>query len=193
MTNGRDWGESVSLLAALVLFVALPNRYAIGGATLTLALGVVLAGTCVLSIFWTMTGTRAMTRRVMLTAAAALALAVAASMTKIVYLVVYRAATINGPRLLETALVIWIFNVILFAVAYHWIGEDEFVFPRSERFPKPLVFLDFIFLSFTTATAFSPTDTSPLTTRARMYMMLESAVSLATIAIAAARAVNILA
>ena len=74
---------------------------------------------------------------------------------------VYRAATINGPRLLETALLVWISNVILFAVAYHWIGEEEFTFPRSPRFPKPLVFLDFIFLSFTTATAFSPTDTSP--------------------------------
>jgi hypothetical protein len=49
-----------------------------------------------------------------------------------------------------------------------------------------------LFLSFTTATAFSPTDTPPLTTRARMFMMGESAISLMTIAIAAARAVNML-
>jgi hypothetical protein len=157
-------------------------------------LGIVLGVICLLSLYWTITGERRMTRRVMLTAAAVLGLIVAASMAKIAYLVIYQAGTIDGPRLLETAFVIWVCNVILFAVAYHWIGEGEFVFPRSDgaATAKPLVFLDFIFLSFTTATAFSPTDTPPLTTRARMYMMLESGISLATIAIAAARAINIL-
>jgi uncharacterized membrane protein len=95
--------------------------------------------------------------------------------------------------LLESALVIWISNVIIFAIIYHWIGEREFAFPRAEgEAVKPMNFLDYFFLSFTTSTAFSPTDTSPLTTRARMFMMAESAISLLTIAVAAARAVNIL-
>lgn len=53
-------------------------------------------------------------------------------------------------------------------------------------------FLDYVFLAFTTATAFSPTDTSPLTTQARMCMMVEALVSLVVIAIAAARAINVL-
>jgi hypothetical protein len=114
------------------------------------------------------------------------------SMIKVVYLVIYRAHDISGTRLMETALAIWVGNVIVFAIAYHWIGEEEFVFPRARAPAKPLVFLDYVFLSFTTSTAFGPTDTPPLTTRARMYMMLEAGVSLATIAIAAARAVNIL-
>jgi hypothetical protein len=54
-------------------------------------------------------------------------------------------------------------------------------------------FIDYLFLSFTNATAFSPTDTMPLSGRAKMLMMVESSVSLLTLALVAARAVNILA
>jgi hypothetical protein len=188
----RDWGESIALLVGLALYAGLPNRYTIGGPVLTLALGVVLALTCALSILWTIVGERKWMRTLMTIAATAFALSVVTSMIKVVYLVVYRAHDISGTRLMETALAIWVGNVIVFAIAYHWIGEEEFVFPRAAGSAKPLVFLDYVFLSFTTSTAFSPTDTPPLTTRARMCMMLEAAVSLATIAIAAARAVNIL-
>lgn len=53
-------------------------------------------------------------------------------------------------------------------------------------------FIDYLYLSFTNATAFSPTDTMPLTPRAKLLMMVESAVSLLTLALVAARAVNIL-
>jgi hypothetical protein len=49
------------------------------------------------------------------------------------------------------------------------------------------------FLSFNASTAFSPTDTMPLTARMKLLMMLESTVSLGTLALVAARAVNILA
>jgi hypothetical protein len=190
--RGRDWGESAALLVGLVVFFGLPNRYTIGGQALTLTIGTILLLTFVLSVFWTITGARKLTPAVMTMAAAILALIVIASMTKIVYLVIYHAETISGIRLFETAIAIWVSNVIVFAIAYHWIGEQEFVFPRSQHSVTPIVFLDFVFLSFTTATAFSATDTPPVTTRARMYMMLEAAISLTTIAIAAARAVNIL-
>jgi hypothetical protein len=53
-------------------------------------------------------------------------------------------------------------------------------------------FIDYLFLAFTNATAFSPADTFPLTVRAKLLMMAESAISLATIAIVASRAVGIL-
>ena len=49
-----------------------------------------------------------------------------------------------------------------------------------------------MFLSFCTATAFSPTDVLPLTGRAKILMMIESSVSLVTLVIVAARAINIL-
>ena len=53
-------------------------------------------------------------------------------------------------------------------------------------------FVDYLFLSFTNATAFSPTDTLPLSRWAKLAMMFQSAVSLATLALVIARAVNIL-
>jgi hypothetical protein len=50
--------------------------------------------------------------------------------------------------------------------------------------------VDYLFLAFTTATAFSPTDTVPLTARAKMLMLIQSPLSLVTMVIVAARAVG---
>ena len=68
------------------------------------------------------------------------------------------------------------------------------------RWPPPHIadpnwepaFADYLYVSFTNATAFSPTDTMPLTRWAKMIMLLQSAVSLITVALVVARAVNIL-
>jgi hypothetical protein len=54
------------------------------------------------------------------------------------------------------------------------------------------VFVDYLFVSLTGATAFSPTDTMPLTPRAKLLLGLQSLVSLLTVGLVAARAVNIL-
>jgi len=53
-------------------------------------------------------------------------------------------------------------------------------------------FMDYVFLAYTNATAFSPADTFPLTVRAKLLMMAESFISLITIALVASRAVGIL-
>jgi hypothetical protein len=49
-----------------------------------------------------------------------------------------------------------------------------------------------MYVSFTNATAFSPTDTMPLSRWAKQLMLVQSAVSLATVGLVIARAVNIL-
>lgn len=117
----------------------------------------------------------------------------------------------NGPTLLLDAVNIWSINVIVFAL-WFW-GLDgggpalrraagkpvfEFLFPqatvnRTGKAPFSPGFVDYLFLSFTNATAFSPTDTMPLSQRAKLLMMIEAMISLLTIAFVAARAVNILA
>ncbi len=51
---------------------------------------------------------------------------------------------------------------------------------------------DYLYLSFTNATAFSPTDTLPVRTWAKMTMMLESVISLITAILVIARAINVL-
>ena len=56
---------------------------------------------------------------------------------------------------------------------------------------EPL-FVDYFYLSFTNATAFSPTDVMPLSGWAKLTMLVESVISLLTVALVVARAVNIL-
>lgn len=53
-------------------------------------------------------------------------------------------------------------------------------------------FIDYLFLSYCTATAFSPTEAQPLTPRAMLLPMLESIISLVAVVAVAARAINIL-
>ena len=73
----------------------------------------------------------------------------------------------------------------------------DFLFPQqaAPEFAPPNWqprFLDYLYLSFTNATAFSPTDTMPFTRWAKMLMLAESGASLLLLVMVAARAVNIL-
>jgi uncharacterized membrane protein len=119
----------------------------------------------------------------------------------------------SGQTLLLDAINIWLTNVIVFALWFWSIdrggpasrgvrepGKCDFLFPQMamrgpEKTPPSWTpgFIDYIYVSFTNAAAFSPTDTMPLSRRAKMLMMIQSAVSLMTLALVAARAVNILA
>ena len=120
-------------------------------------------------------------------------------------------ATRTGQTLLVDAVNIWITNVIVFALWYWSIdrggpasrgvmepGQCDFLFPQMtlRNEPKPAVwspgFIDYVYVAFTNASAFSPTDTMPLSQRAKLLMMAQSAISLLTLALVAARAVNIL-
>jgi hypothetical protein len=75
--------------------------------------------------------------------------------------------------------------------------HGDFLFPQMatpEHAPahwEP-AFVDYLYLSFTNATAFSPTDTMPLSRWAKSLMAVQSAVALVTVALVVARAVNIL-
>ena len=116
----------------------------------------------------------------------------------------------SGRTLLLDAINIWATNVIIFAL-WFWAldrgGPAGAFGPKQGKdflFTQQLAdepdhfrnwspgFIDYLFLAFTNATAFSPADTFPLTVRAKLLMMAESAISLATIALVASRAVGIL-
>ena len=104
---------------------------------------------------------------------------------------------------------IWIINILIFALWFWELdrggpaaranGKDaypDFLFPQmeNENLAQPgwrPVFVDYLYLSFTNGTAFSPTDTDPLSAWAKILMALESAISLSTLAIIIARAVNV--
>lgn len=116
----------------------------------------------------------------------------------------------NGPQLLLQALLIWLNNIIAFALWYWELDAggpanrvqgkhtaQDFLFPQTSlpaehhRFWKPH-FLDYLYLAFTNSTAFSPTDVLPLSRWAKMLMLLQALMSLILVALVAARAVNIL-
>lgn len=114
-----------------------------------------------------------------------------------------------GP-LLTTGSAIYVTNVLIFALWYWELdrggpaarahGLDpypDFLFPQltAPALASPdwePAFLDYLYVSFTNSTAFSPTDTLPLTRGAKTAMALQSAVSLITVALVIARSVNIL-
>jgi uncharacterized membrane protein len=117
-------------------------------------------------------------------------------------------------QLLRSAGSLWVSNVLVFAVWYWRLDAGgpykrekakshetgAFLFPQMALHPKSPTkpdswhphFIDYLFLSFNTSTALSPTDTQVLSRWAKALMMLQSVISLAIIVLLAARAVNIL-
>ncbi len=75
-------------------------------------------------------------------------------------------------------------------------ASTDFAFPQQQQDDDGLVegwsptFLDYLFVAFNTATAFSPTDTLVLSRRMEVAMMAESAIALVVVAVLAARAIN---
>jgi hypothetical protein len=115
--------------------------------------------------------------------------------------------TQSADELLATGAVIWIGNNIAFALLY-WLIDGggplarsqletpvDFAFVQHQN-PELApsgwrpVFLDYLHLGFTNATAFSPTDVMPLTHRAKFTMVVQATVALTLFGLIVARAVN---
>ncbi|MDQ3866120.1 MAG: hypothetical protein M3304_04740 [Actinomycetota bacterium] len=116
----------------------------------------------------------------------------------------------SGAQLLLEAMPIWSTNVIAFGL-WFWAFDrggpvrrlrpnpppPDFQFPQMEN-PQLAApgwsphFIDYIYVSFTNSIAFSPTDAMPLSRWAKLLMLAESAISVLTVLLVAARAVNIL-
>lgn len=119
-------------------------------------------------------------------------------------------------ELLKSAAALWVSNILVFA-SWYWRldggGPNErdkrgvhtdgaFLFPQMSMDPAlkhqtgeecwSPGFIDYLFLAFNTSTAFSPTDVPVLSRWAKAMMIVQSLISLATVALLAARAVNIL-
>jgi hypothetical protein len=116
----------------------------------------------------------------------------------------------KAAPMLAAAAAIYLTNVIAFGIWYWELDRGgpfaraaarspypDFLFPqmtqhhlaRKDWRPR---FADYLYVSFTNATAFSPTDTMPLTRWTKLLMALQSAIALSTTALVIARAVNIL-
>jgi hypothetical protein len=119
--------------------------------------------------------------------------------------------TNSASDLLEAGSIVWVSNIIAFALVYweldgggaaarahHSRSHVDFAFPQDMNpglaaanwAPR---FVDYLYLAFTNATAFSPTDAMPIAPWAKLAMILQSLISLAILGLVIARAVNVFA
>jgi hypothetical protein len=208
-TLARDdplWPGQLATFSALVLYLALPPQLTIGPNWLVPAAEAAALGTL---IFAARAGAEMPLRREI--AIALVLIATLANLIALGFLVHYLVA---GGKAVATDLIgggalIWMTNLALFAVLYWELDRGGPVRPRAARprlapdflFPQMTVdgfrdwtprFLDYLYVSLTNQTAFSPTDTMPLTARTKVLMGIQGSAALITVGVVLARAVNLL-
>jgi uncharacterized membrane protein len=211
LTDGEStWPVRIAVIAATALQVALPDRYEIPPTWLLPTLGALLGAGLSVAHPRRITRHSPQLRLVSIMLIAVITLANAGSAGRLITALLQGRAHEDATTLLLTGGAIWITNVIVFGMWYWNLDRGgpaaraqalktypDFLFPQmtapdlSPPDWQPQ-FLDYIYLSFTNAAAFSPTDTLPLVRWAKMTMMLQSIVSLGTVVLVIARAVNIL-
>jgi len=200
------WPATIALLVVAGLLALVSDQITLGPSWLPLA--VILA----LFIPLTLASLRERhdwRRRLAFIALGTVTVAVAASTAFLIRQVI--AGAVTAPSLLTGAGAIWVANLGTFALWYWEIdgggpGErrrdghisTDFLFPQFQIgdgtssggwWPG---FVDYLFVAFNASTAFSPTDTLILSRRAKGLMMIQTLISLITIAVIAARAINTL-
>jgi uncharacterized membrane protein len=208
---GRDdplWPGQLATFAALLLYLALPAALTIGPRWLIpVADGVALSAL----VIATRRGREARRRREI--AIVLVGVAAAASLVALGLLAHYLLAggRARGADLLDGGVIIWCTNLLLYAVLYWELDRGgpsraggkrqrvapDLLFPQmsDDRYAargwRP-GFGDYLYVSLTNQTAFSPTDTMPLTLRVKAVMGVQGAAALVTTGVIVARAVNIL-
>lgn len=199
------WAAIIGMLAVGVLYAALPPHLRVGPSWLLLAIEAGLLLPLLIPRLAKRRLSHRTTRTLLLLLLCIITLALAVG---VALLIITLAIDKNAVTLLREAAVLWCINILVFALWYweldgggplerHQCGHQaaDFLFPQQANGnPQQWAphFLDYLFLAFTGATAFSPTDTMPLTRTAKASMMIEAILSLTILVLLAARAVNIL-
>jgi hypothetical protein len=203
------WEAQLAVLVTIVLYLVLPARLTVGPRWLVPSLeGVLLVGLALSTPY--LHHTQAPARRRM--SIALIAIVTAANFTAEGLLVHYllRGGGSGGRSLVFSAAQIWFTNVAVFGLWFWEVDrggphartapepqEPDFLFPQMDARETSLhrwrpAFLDYLYVAFTNASAFSPTDAMPLSVRIKTLMLIESIASFLTVGLVAARAVNIL-
>jgi hypothetical protein len=211
---GRDdplWPGQVAMAAAIVLALLLPSKLAIGPKWLVPAAeGLLFAGLFVPALLRGPNFTRFAHEIVL----GVLLLATVTSLVSLGLLshYLFTGGKARGVDLISGGSVIWITDLFIFTVWYWVLDRGGPVKPAVERVPVAPDFLfpqmtddryaapgwkprfgDYLYTSLTNQTAFSPTDTMPLSLRAKALMGVQGVAALITVGVIVARAVNILA
>ena len=205
------WPAQLTVLAAILLSLNLPSKLTIQQVWLIPAIeGVLLVG-LVLTTPWIPARHHHNRRWVGIGLVALVTASNVVNLGLLVYeLLLGGKGTGNGRALILAGVEIWVTNVLLFTVWYWQLDrggplarmlEDcpppDFLFPQMTEqalggMDWRARYVDYLYTSFTNATAFSPTDTMPLSAQAKMLMAVQSLASVITIGMVFARAVNIL-
>jgi hypothetical protein len=215
-TSEPRWPSSVAVLVAIGLYVSLPSQVASGSyggyvlrylaPVLELMLLIPLAVTAPHRHIYE-SGRR---RKLALAMIAIVSLANVVALGFLVHYLLGTSGAVHGRQLLLAAAQIWWTNVIVYGL---WYWELDGGGPprrlRDPKAPRDFGFVqmtdaevaapgwhprfgDYLYVSFTNSSAFSPTDTMPLTRWAKWLMMTQATISIVTLLLVAARAVNIL-
>lgn len=214
----RTWPVVVALIAIVVMnfFVVdslsvsvLPTEYFFEDEVFDDIWMAMLSILPIIAFFLWLTGLTGPLRVVAIASAAILTFALIVNAVELVWTLGERRGT-EAFDLLYDAGLIWASNVILFSVWY-WLldaggperraeaspGTRDFLFPQQAQalddYPRWTPrFLDYLFLSFCSCTAFGPTDTQTLSRRVKILQIVQSSISLIVLAMIAARAINII-
>jgi hypothetical protein len=202
------WPAQLAAAASLVLYLTLPHSLIMGPKWLVPGVeGVLLLGLVIT------TPTRHNKQSARLRGVV-VALVGLVSLTTLISLILLARSLINGSHagghpLLFAGAVLWLTNVLIFGIWYweldrggpgmrlaHPDRAADFLFPQMVQASispgwRP-GFVDYLYTSYTNATAFSPTDALPLSPRAKLLMATQSLIALVTILLVVARAVNVL-
>ena len=214
MAHEPRWPALLAVLAVGLLYLALPGSLTLGPPWLLLVIvSVLLVPTVVAHRM----GRNGLNQQFGI---AALVVMTAALVAGLIRLVAALPTKAEAPAtLLRSAAALWLTNILVFATWYWRVDaggpharsrshphdaawEGAFLFPQQTLDSddgggaravhwRP-EFVDYLFLAFNTSTAFSPTDAPVLSRWAKLLMMIQSLISFSTVAVLAARAVNIL-
>jgi len=204
------WPAQLTIVAAILLALSLPEKLTINPYWILPALeGAVLLALVASTPWdpWRMHPARRIAALVLI------GIVSAANLLSLVLLAHYLVGShvpAGGRQLILAGAEIWITNVLIFAVWY-WefdrggpqgrklaeMPRPDFLFPQYTedylgRWSWRPGYVDYLYVSFTNASAFSPTDTMPLSAWAKLAMLVQALASVVTVALVVGRAVNIL-
>lgn len=203
------WPAQATILAAIALQLLLPSRLTVGPRWLIPGLEAALLIGMFLATPKELEGEHPVRRAVAIGLTAFVTAANIYSLATLTHFLLHHDVG-NGRQLIVSGVLIWLTNFLIFALWYWEMdrggpgkraagndGPPDFLFPQmSDDAIEPRgwrpKFIDYLYVSLTNATAFSPTDTMPLSGMAKSVMGAQSIVSLVTIGLIVSRAVNIL-
>lgn len=210
-TDGEHrWPAALAILAMVALQLAVPSKLALQPAWLLPVIEVLLLAVLAVADPGRVNRESTVLRALGLALVAVASIATAWSADRLVVGITTSKGGGDAPQLLVDGGMIWLTNVIVFALWYWELDRGgpaaranarrhhpDFLFPQMTSKTVGAHswepgFVDYLYVAFTNATAFSPTDTMPLTRWAKLAMMFQSGVSIVVILVVIARAINIM-